>query len=116
MTIRHTAIENAIPLEVCDYIKKFFDERTDLHVWKENNPNRTVAQELAWNAAYKARTELKYLVEVTDRTEGKPTQTVNMTVADVSAELDELESNYDELGSKAEGHMVAVVASLQNKE
>lgn len=39
MNIKHIAIENAIPLEVCDHIKKFFDERTDLHVWKENNPN-----------------------------------------------------------------------------
>jgi hypothetical protein len=36
---RHLAIENAIPLEVCEYIKNFFETRTDLHEWKENNPN-----------------------------------------------------------------------------
>ena len=36
---RHTVIENAIPLEVCEHIKNFFETRTDLHEWKENNPN-----------------------------------------------------------------------------
>ncbi len=39
MTVRHIAFENAIPFETCDYIKNFFDERKDLHVWKENNPH-----------------------------------------------------------------------------
>jgi hypothetical protein len=39
ITKRHLAIENAIPLDVCEYIKNFFETRTDLHEWKENNPN-----------------------------------------------------------------------------
>lgn len=39
MTLRHTVIENAIPLDVCNYIKNFFENRTDLHVVKSNNPN-----------------------------------------------------------------------------
>lgn len=37
--MRHTVFENVIPLEVCDYIKDFFDSREDLHVKKPNNPN-----------------------------------------------------------------------------
>lgn len=39
MTVRHTVFENAIPLDVCKYIKDFFDSRSDLHVHKPNNPN-----------------------------------------------------------------------------
>lgn len=39
MTLRHTVIENAIPVEVCEYIRNFFETRTDLHVIKPNNPN-----------------------------------------------------------------------------
>jgi hypothetical protein len=39
MVLRHTVFKNAIPLEVCSYIKDFFDTRTDLHVHKPNNPN-----------------------------------------------------------------------------
>ena len=36
---KHTAFENVIPIEICSYIKDFFDNRTDLHVIKSNNPN-----------------------------------------------------------------------------
>lgn len=39
MTLRHTAFENAIPLDVCKYIKDFFDTHPELHVHKPNNPN-----------------------------------------------------------------------------
>ena len=39
MTLRHTAFENAIPLDVCEYIKDFFDTHPELHVHKPNNPN-----------------------------------------------------------------------------
>jgi hypothetical protein len=39
MTIKHTSFENVIPLEICNHIKDFFETRTDLHLWKENNPN-----------------------------------------------------------------------------
>ena len=37
--MRHTVFEDAIPLDVCKYIKDFFDSREDLHVKKPNNPN-----------------------------------------------------------------------------
>jgi hypothetical protein len=37
--MKHISFENVIPLEVCQYIKNFFDTRTDLHVIKPNNPN-----------------------------------------------------------------------------
>jgi hypothetical protein len=37
--LKHTVFENVIPLEVCDYIKHFFETRVDLHVYKDNNPN-----------------------------------------------------------------------------
>lgn len=39
MTLRHTVFENAIPLDVCRYIKDFFDAHPELHVHKPNNPN-----------------------------------------------------------------------------
>ena len=44
----------------------------DFKRWLQDNPEdeRTIAQELAHNAVAKAREDLKYLVEVTDRTEG----------------------------------------------
>ncbi len=46
--------------------------------WLAEHPEdeRTVAEELAYNAVVKARTDLKYLVEVTDRTSGKSVQTM----------------------------------------
>jgi len=37
--MRHTCFENSIPLEVCTYIKEFFDSNPDLHVHKPNNPD-----------------------------------------------------------------------------
>jgi hypothetical protein len=36
--MRHTCFENSIPLEVCKYIKDFFDSNPQLHVHKPNNP------------------------------------------------------------------------------
>lgn len=39
--LKHTFYENAIPLEVCSYIKNFFDSNTNLHINKPNNPNVT---------------------------------------------------------------------------
>ena len=46
--------------------------------WLKEHPEneRTMAEELAYNAVLKARTDLKYLVEVTDRTSGKSVQTM----------------------------------------
>lgn len=37
--MRHTCFENSIPLDVCKYIKKFFDDNPDLHIHKSNNPD-----------------------------------------------------------------------------
>ena len=39
MTLRHTVFEDAIPLDVCNYIQEFFDTHLELHVHKANNPN-----------------------------------------------------------------------------
>lgn len=49
--------------------------------WKENHPERTMVQEIAWGAVFKARTEHKYLTEVTNRTEGMPRQSTDITSA-----------------------------------
>lgn len=91
------------PENTLSYLYKFFFnmDTEKYKSWLKEHPDHTVAQELAWNAVAKARSEFKYLSEVTDRTEGKAVQNVNMNVADVSAELDELESNYDKLGESA---------------
>ena len=37
--MRHTCFENSIPLDVCKYIKKFFDDNPDLQIHKTNNPD-----------------------------------------------------------------------------
>lgn len=52
----------------------------DFMKWIEEHPKdqRTLAQEMAYNAVVKARDDLSYLKEVTDRTEGKAPQTVTM--------------------------------------
>lgn len=49
--------------------------------WLIENPEgkRTMAQELAYQAIVKARTDLPYLKEVTDRTEGRAAQSIDMT-------------------------------------
>jgi hypothetical protein len=51
----------------------------DFKDWKERNPKRTMVQELAWGAVYKARTEHKYLQEISNRTEGMPKQATDIT-------------------------------------
>lgn len=37
--MRHTVFTDVIPLEVCAYIKDFFDNHPELHYHKPNNPN-----------------------------------------------------------------------------
>lgn len=39
MIKKHTCFENSIPLEVCNYIKDFFDTNKDLQIKNPNNPN-----------------------------------------------------------------------------
>jgi hypothetical protein len=43
---------------------------------KYSESKRTMAQELAYQAVLAARTDIRYLEEVTDRTEGKAPQTI----------------------------------------
>lgn len=49
--------------------------------WKAKNPkkNRTIAQEIAYQAVQQARSDLQYLKELTDRTEGKAPQSIDLT-------------------------------------
>lgn len=53
-----------------------------LEKWIEENPKskRTVAEDLAYKAMVKAQKELPYLKEVTDRSEGRAPQIVDMKV------------------------------------
>lgn len=48
--------------------------------WLDKYPEqeRTVAQELAYNAIVKARKDIKYLIEVTNRTEGTAKQSIDI--------------------------------------
>lgn len=50
--------------------------------WLVDNPEdkRTMAQEKAYYAQVKARKDLQYLKEVTDRTEGKALQVIDQTI------------------------------------
>jgi ferritin-like protein len=43
--------------------------------------NRTVVEELAYNAVMRAKSSLKDVQEITDRTEGKAPQTIDLTSA-----------------------------------
>ncbi len=53
----------------------------ELEKWIDENPKsiRTVAQDLAYKALIKAQKELPYLKEVTDRSEGKAPQSMDIT-------------------------------------
>lgn len=70
--------------------------------WLKENPDdaRTVAQDIAYHAVVKARLELPYLKEVTDRIEGKPMQysevNANVQTTSISNEmLEELDQMYE---------------------
>ena len=52
--------------------------RLDLKEFEEFEP-KTMAQQLALNAVKEAKDELNYLKEVTDRTEGKASQSTDIT-------------------------------------
>lgn len=53
----------------------------ELEEWIKQNPKniRTVAQDLAYKALVKAQRELPYLKEVTDRSEGRAPQAIDLT-------------------------------------
>lgn len=61
--------------------KKFMNmEVEEFKKWKDNNPNRTMVQELAWNAVLSARNGNRNdRLEIANRTEGMPKQTTDVT-------------------------------------
>jgi len=70
--------EDSISFQYKYLIKKTVDE---FKKWMKDIPEkeRTIAQELAYQSVIKARKDLAYLKEVTDRTEGKASQSIDMT-------------------------------------
>ena len=70
--------EDSISFQYKYLIKKTIDE---FKRWMKENPGkeRTIAQELAYQAVTQARKDLAYLKEVTDRTEGRASQSIDMT-------------------------------------
>jgi hypothetical protein len=52
--------------------------RKNIEEFREFEP-QTMAQELAYAAVIEAREELSYLKEITDRTEGKASQSIDVT-------------------------------------
>ena len=74
----HWKAEDSIGFQYKKLVKMTADE---FESWLENNPEkeRTVAQELAYQAIVEAKEDLSYLKEVTDRTEGRASQSVDVT-------------------------------------
>lgn len=72
--------EDSISYQYNFLIRLKVDEFRD---WLQKHPEkeRTMAQELAYQAVLKARKELKYLVEITDRVEGKAPQTMDVNTS-----------------------------------
>lgn len=70
----------------------------EFKAWEKENPEseRTVAQGLAYSAVVKARGELNYLKEVTDRTEGRAQQRIthdgsmNMDITRIADEIEKV--------------------------
>lgn len=88
--------------ESITYWHNFFLKVTveDFKVWLDNNPEntRTMACELAYTAAVRARKDLKYLVEITDRTEGKSKQSIKHEGdLNITMQMKKLESVVDDL-------------------
>lgn len=69
--------EDSISFQYKKLVKMPVDE---FKKWINKYPekDRTVAQELAYNAVVKARKDLKYLIEVTNRTEGTAKQSIDI--------------------------------------
>ena len=70
--------EDSIGFQYKKLIKMTVDE---FKRWMKDYPEkeRTIAQELAYQSVLKARKDLAYLKEVTDRTEGRASQSIDMT-------------------------------------
>jgi len=71
-------IKDSIGFQYKMLVKMTVDE---FKQWIKNNPEkkRTIAQELAYQSVIQARKDLAYLKEVTDRTEGRASQSIDMT-------------------------------------
>lgn len=69
--------ENSIP-----YCQNMFIRMTveEFLKWEQENPpsKRTMAQQIAYKSVVESEKELNYLKEVTDRTSGKPSQSVDI--------------------------------------
>jgi hypothetical protein len=80
------------------YNKLIRMNEADFKKWLEENPEneRTVAQALAYSAVINAKNKLDYLKEVTDRSEGKALQKVEME-GNLSVQISKLESIIDDL-------------------
>lgn len=61
----------------------------EFNTWLKEHPEdkRTVAQELAYQALMEAKKDLQYLKEVTDRTEGKAPQSMDITTGGESLNI-----------------------------
>lgn len=70
----------------------------EFKTWEKDNPedSRTVAQSLAYSAVVKARNDLPYLKEITDRIEGKAQQRIthdgngNMDITRIADSIEKL--------------------------
>lgn len=71
---------------------------TELKNWQKNNPEdtRKVVADLAFNAVVKAKNDLKYQIEVTDRTEGKSLQKLEHS-GGLELQISKLENLIDDL-------------------
>lgn len=72
--------EDSISFQYKKLVKLTIEE---FETWRRKNPKgkRTVAQEIAYQAIKEAKDDLPYLKEVTDRTEGKAPQKMDLTTA-----------------------------------
>lgn len=90
----------------------------ELEEWNKTTPKntRTVAEDLAFRRVLNATDRLDEFKEVADRTEGKAVQRVETKVTNIEAELEKLETNYDELAKTASEQMVADDPPVQNQK
>jgi len=107
------------PVMTFSYQYKFFNNMPVeiAKDWLTKNPNHTVIQEIAWNAVDKAKKEHKYLVEITNRTEGMPKQTTDLKVTGKSLPdlIEELETNYERLSKEIDEQVVETDAPVQDQ-
>ena len=70
--------EDSISFQYKKLIKLTVEE---FNKWKKEHPKkeRTMAQDIAYKAVMEAKKDLPYLKELTDRTEGKVPQSIDMT-------------------------------------